>query len=152
MAPQARPVPARAKERSQLILPTVFFVIFTLLYVVFHSVTEAAVLIFPDDPCTDGRPDSANEGRVRRLRPKLATVCVVLANLVPILWETGIDADLKTDCIRSLSPGFTHFFRCNLAWHVERNSTRVNTGREVGEFVQSPSDGYRLAFAFVLKH
>src|SRR5207253_783723 len=37
----------RAKERLQLILPIVFFVIFMLLYVVFHSVTEAAVLIFP---------------------------------------------------------------------------------------------------------
>src|SRR5437667_5142738 len=37
----------RAKERLQLILPIVFFVIFMLLYVVFHSITEAAVLIFP---------------------------------------------------------------------------------------------------------
>ena len=37
----------RAKERLQLILPIVFFVIFLLLYMVFHSVTEAAVLIFP---------------------------------------------------------------------------------------------------------
>src|SRR5277367_682260 len=37
----------RAKERLQLILPIVFFVIFLLLYVVFHSVAEATVLIFP---------------------------------------------------------------------------------------------------------
>ncbi len=37
----------RAKERLQLILPIVFCVIFLLLYMVFHSVTEAAVLIFP---------------------------------------------------------------------------------------------------------
>ena len=37
----------RAKERLKLILPVVFFVIFLLLYMVFHSVTEAAVLIFP---------------------------------------------------------------------------------------------------------
>src|ERR1700674_645607 len=37
----------RAKERLQLILPVVFFVIFLLLYLVFHSVAEAAVLIFP---------------------------------------------------------------------------------------------------------
>src|SRR6266478_4854299 len=37
----------RARERLQLILPIVFFVIFLLLYMVFHSVTEAAVLIFP---------------------------------------------------------------------------------------------------------
>src|SRR5262250_2364443 len=37
----------RAKERLKIIVPVVFFVIFVLLYMVFHSVTEAAVLIFP---------------------------------------------------------------------------------------------------------
>jgi Cu(I)/Ag(I) efflux system membrane protein CusA/SilA len=37
----------RAKERLKFILPVVFFVIFLLLYMVFNSVTEAAVLIFP---------------------------------------------------------------------------------------------------------
>ena len=37
----------RAKERLKLILPIVFFVIFLLLYMVFHSVTETAVLMFP---------------------------------------------------------------------------------------------------------
>jgi Cu(I)/Ag(I) efflux system membrane protein CusA/SilA len=37
----------RAKERLKVILPVVFFVIFMLLYLVFHSVTEAMVLIFP---------------------------------------------------------------------------------------------------------
>jgi copper/silver efflux system protein len=37
----------RAKERLEFILPIVFFVIFLLLYMVFHSVAEAAVLIFP---------------------------------------------------------------------------------------------------------
>jgi Cu(I)/Ag(I) efflux system membrane protein CusA/SilA len=37
----------RAKERLKIILPVVFFVIFLLLYLVFNSVTEAAVLIFP---------------------------------------------------------------------------------------------------------
>ena len=37
----------RAKQRLKLILPVVFFVIFVLLYMVFHSATEAAVLIFP---------------------------------------------------------------------------------------------------------
>ena len=37
----------RAKQRLELILPVVFFVIFILLYMVFHSVTEALVLIFP---------------------------------------------------------------------------------------------------------
>jgi Cu(I)/Ag(I) efflux system membrane protein CusA/SilA len=37
----------RAKERVKLILPIVFFVIFLLLYLVFKSAAEAAVLIFP---------------------------------------------------------------------------------------------------------
>ena len=37
----------RAKQRMKLILPVVFFVIFMLLFMVFHSVTEAMVLIFP---------------------------------------------------------------------------------------------------------
>ncbi len=34
------------------------------------------------------------EGAVQRLRPKLMTVFVVLASLVPILWETGVGADV----------------------------------------------------------
>ena len=37
----------RAKQRLKLILPVVFVVIFLLLYTTFHSVTEAAMLIFP---------------------------------------------------------------------------------------------------------
>lgn len=37
----------RAKQRLKLILPVVFFVIFLLLYLIFKSVTEALVLIFP---------------------------------------------------------------------------------------------------------
>jgi copper/silver efflux system protein len=37
----------RAKERLKIILPIVFFVIFILLYMVFKSAAEAAVLIFP---------------------------------------------------------------------------------------------------------
>jgi copper/silver efflux system protein len=31
--------------------------------------------------------DAAIEGAVHRLRPKLMTVCAVLASLVPILWD-----------------------------------------------------------------
>jgi copper/silver efflux system protein len=140
----------RAKERLQLILPIVFFVIFLLLYMVFHSVTEAAVLIFPtiyaltgglilqkllgynfsvavwvgyialfgiavetgvvmvvylhealDHRLTSGialRHEDIEaaviEGAVHRLRPKLMTVSVVLASLIPILWETGVGADV----------------------------------------------------------
>ena len=37
----------RARQRLLLILPVVFFVIFMLLYMIFHSVLEAMVLIFP---------------------------------------------------------------------------------------------------------
>ncbi|MGB8985310.1 MAG: efflux RND transporter permease subunit [Candidatus Sulfotelmatobacter sp.] len=37
----------RAKERFKIILPVVFFVIFVLLYLIFHNVTEAIVLILP---------------------------------------------------------------------------------------------------------
>jgi copper/silver efflux system protein len=140
----------RAKERLQLILPIVFFVIFLLLYVVFHSLTEAAVLIFPtiyaltgglilqrllgynfsvavwvgyialfgiavetgvvmlvylhealDHRLNAGIPlrhedieAAVIEGAVHRLRPKLMTVCVVLASLIPILWETGVGSDV----------------------------------------------------------
>jgi copper/silver efflux system protein len=140
----------RAKQRLELILPVVFFVIFLLLYTIFHSVTEAAVLIFPtiyaltgglilqhwlgynfsvavwvgyialfgiavetgvvmvvylhealDRRMKSGTPlrkediEAATiEGAVQRLRPKLMTVCVVLASLVPILWETGVGSDV----------------------------------------------------------
>jgi Cu(I)/Ag(I) efflux system membrane protein CusA/SilA len=34
------------------------------------------------------------EGAVLRLRPKLMTVCAVLASLIPILWETGVGSDV----------------------------------------------------------
>ena len=140
----------RAKERLQLILPIVFFIIFLLLYTVFHSITEAAVLIFPtiyaltgglilqkllgynfsvavwvgyialfgiavetgvvmvvylhealDRRLKSGVPlrhedieAAVIEGAVHRLRPKLMTVFVVLASLIPILWETGVGADV----------------------------------------------------------
>jgi len=140
----------RAKERLQLILPIVFFVIFVLLYIVFHSVAEAAVLIFPTiyaltgglilqrllgynfsvavwvgyialfgiavetgvvmvvylHEALDRRLQSGAglrhedieaaviEGAVQRLRPKLMTVCVVLASLIPILWEAGVGSDV----------------------------------------------------------
>jgi Cu(I)/Ag(I) efflux system membrane protein CusA/SilA len=140
----------QAKERLQVILPIVFFIIFLLLYTVFHSITEAAVLIFPtiyaltgglilqkllgynfsvavwvgyialfgiavetgvvmvvylhealDHRLKSGVPlrhedieAAVIDGAVHRLRPKLMTVCVVLASLIPILWETGVGADV----------------------------------------------------------
>jgi Cu(I)/Ag(I) efflux system membrane protein CusA/SilA len=140
----------RAMERLKIILPVVFFVIFLLLYMVFHSITEALVLIFPtfyamtgglilqwllgynfsvavwvgyialfgiavetgvvmvvylhesldkriasDRPLTDADiHQAAIEGAVQRLRPKLMTVCAVLASLIPILWASGIGSDV----------------------------------------------------------
>lgn len=42
----------------------------------------------------EGIRDAAIEGAVQRLRPKLMTVCAVLASLVPILWESGIGSDV----------------------------------------------------------
>jgi len=140
----------RARERLQLILPMVFFAIFLLLYMVFHSVAEAAVLIFPtlyaltgglilqwllgynfsvavwvgyialfgiavetgvvmvvylhealDRRLASGAvlrhqeiEEAVIEGAVHRLRPKLMTVSVVLAGLVPIMWSTGVGADV----------------------------------------------------------
>ena len=38
--------------------------------------------------------DAVIEGAVKRLRPKLMTVCAVLASLIPILWATGIGSDV----------------------------------------------------------
>lgn len=38
--------------------------------------------------------EAAIEGAVQRLRPKLMTVCAVLASLIPILWESGIGSDV----------------------------------------------------------
>ena len=140
----------RAKERMKIILPVVFFVIFLLLYMVFHNLTEAMVLIFPtfyamtgglilqwllgynfsvavwvgyialfgiavetgvvmvvylheslDKRVNSGRAlteadieEAAIEGAVHRLRPKLMTVCAVLASLIPILWASGIGSDV----------------------------------------------------------
>jgi Cu(I)/Ag(I) efflux system membrane protein CusA/SilA len=140
----------RAKERMKIILPVVFFVIFLLLYMVFHNLTEAMVLIFPtfyamtgglilqwllgynfsvavwvgyialfgiavetgvvmvvylhesldkrialDRPLTEvDIHEAAIEGAVHRLRPKLMTVCAVLASLIPILWASGIGSDV----------------------------------------------------------
>jgi len=140
----------RAKKRLKIILPVVFVVIFLLLYMVFHSITEAMVLIFPtfyamtgglilqwllgynfsvavwvgyialfgiavetgvvmvvylhealDKRLISTAPltqqdihEAAIEGAVQRLRPKLMTVCAVLASLVPILWESGIGSDV----------------------------------------------------------
>ncbi len=55
----------RAKERLKLILPIVFFMVFLLLYMVFHSEAEAAVLSVPTQQraCEQGRWDTSLRSR-----------------------------------------------------------------------------------------
>ncbi len=139
-----------AKKRLELILPMVFAVIFLLLYMVFHSAAEAALLFFPAffalvgglllqwllgynfsvavavgyialfgiavetavvmvvylHAALDQRLSRAGvferadiqeatmEGAVLRLRPVLMTVVAVVGSLAPLLWESGIGADV----------------------------------------------------------
>lgn len=46
-------------------------------------------------PLTSADVEEATiQGAVQRLRPKLMTLCAVLASLVPILWESGIGSDV----------------------------------------------------------
>jgi Cu(I)/Ag(I) efflux system membrane protein CusA/SilA len=139
-----------AKDRLRIILPMVFFAIFVLLYLVFRSATEAAVLILPTIYAMSGGlllqwilgynfsvavwvgyialfgiavetgvvmvvylhealerrvaagtllnesdlEQATIDGAVQRLRPKLMTVAAVILSLAPILWESGIGADV----------------------------------------------------------
>jgi copper/silver efflux system protein len=140
----------RARERLTLLLPIVFFIIFMLLYITFHSTAEAAIVMLSvvfamtggailqwmlgynfsvavwigyialygvavqtgvvmvvylhealDRRLAAGGTLTAADvlqatidGSVLRLRPKLMTVSVVMASLVPILWSTGVGADV----------------------------------------------------------
>jgi len=139
----------RARKSLTLILPVVFAAIFVLLYMLFGSVAETLVLLFPcvyaltgglllqwmlgydfsvavavgyidlfgiavetgvvmviyldealDRRLAAGPIDHAAieaatiDGAVHRLRPKLMTVAVVMMSLAPILWESGIGADV----------------------------------------------------------
>jgi len=188
---------SRAKERLQLILPVVFCVIFLLLYMVFHSVLEAAVLIFPtiyaltgglilqkllgynfsvavwvgyialfgiavetgvvmvvylrealDHRLASGVPlhhedieTAVIEGAVQRLRPKLMTVSVVLASLIPILWETGVGSDVMKPIAAPLVGGMITstihvlilvpvFFALMKERALRRGALRLKTGPE----------------------
>ena len=140
----------RARERLQVLIPIVFFVIFILLYVTFHSVSEAVavmrsvvyamtggvllqwwlgynfsvavwvgyialygvavqtwvLMVTYLHEALDQLLDRGGEiteadlreatirGSVLRLRPKLMTVGVTLAGLLPIMWSTGVGADV----------------------------------------------------------
>ncbi len=140
----------RARERLQVLIPIVFFVIFMLLYVTFQSASEAvAIMLSVVYAMTGGvflqwwlgynfsvavwvgyialygvavqtgvvmvtylhealdallrrggniteaeLRDATISGSVLRLRPKLMTVSVVMAGLLPIMWSTGVGADV----------------------------------------------------------
>jgi len=140
----------RARERFKILIPLVFFIIFMLLYLTFHSVSEATivmlsvvyamtggvilqwwlgynfsvavwvgyialygvavqtgvVMVLYLHEALDKRLAQAGEitekdvleatisGSVLRLRPKLMTVSVVMAGLLPILWSTGVGSDI----------------------------------------------------------
>jgi Cu(I)/Ag(I) efflux system membrane protein CusA/SilA len=140
----------RARERLQILIPIVLFVIFMLLYMTFNAVSEAlivmlsvvyamtggvilqwllgynfsvavwvgyialygvavqtgVVMVVYLHEALDARLrrggdlterdiwDATMHGSVLRLRPKLMTVTVVMASLVPIMWSTGVGSDV----------------------------------------------------------
>ena len=140
----------RARERFKVLIPLVFFIIFILLYMTFHSASEAMIVMLSvvyamtggvllqwllgynfsvavwvgyialygvavqtgvvmvvylhealDKRLRRGGTLTAEDireatiaGSVLRLRPKLMTVSVVMAGLVPILWSTGVGSDI----------------------------------------------------------
>ncbi|MGH9258059.1 MAG: efflux RND transporter permease subunit [Vicinamibacterales bacterium] len=140
----------RARERLQILIPLVFFIIFMLLYMTFHSASEATIVMLSVvyamtggiilqwllgynfsvavwvgyialygvavqtgvvmvvylHEALDKRLHASGEitardvlqatidGSVLRLRPKLMTVTVVMASLVPIMWSTGVGSDV----------------------------------------------------------
>jgi Cu(I)/Ag(I) efflux system membrane protein CusA/SilA len=140
----------RARERLKILIPLVFFIIFMLLYMTFHSASEATIVMLSvvyamtggvilqwllgynfsvavwvgyialygvavqtgvvmvvylhealDKRLRQGgeiTPDevlrATIDGSVLRLRPKLMTVTVVMASLVPIMWSAGVGSDV----------------------------------------------------------
>jgi Cu(I)/Ag(I) efflux system membrane protein CusA/SilA len=139
----------RAMERLKILLPIVFFVIFILLYMTFHSVSESIILMVAVLYAMTGGVilqyilgynfsvavmvgyialyglavetgvvmiiylhealnkrmmrgkvtpqdihEATVEGSVLRLRPKLMTVGTTLIGLIPIMWSTGVGADV----------------------------------------------------------
>jgi copper/silver efflux system protein len=140
----------RARERLKVLIPLVFFIIFMLLYMTFHSASEATIVMLSvvyamtggvilqwllgynfsvavwvgyialygvavqtgvvmvvylhealdkrlrqgGDMTADDVLRATIEGSVLRLRPKLMTVTVVMASLVPIMWSAGVGSDV----------------------------------------------------------
>jgi Cu(I)/Ag(I) efflux system membrane protein CusA/SilA len=140
----------RARARLRILIPIVFFLIFLLLYMTFHSFSEAIIVMLSvvyamtggvilqwflgynfsvavwvgyialygvavqtgvvmvvylhealDRRLRQGGAiteqdvwDATVTGSVLRLRPKLMTVSVVMASLVPIMWSGGVGSDV----------------------------------------------------------
>lgn len=139
----------RAKERLKVLMPIVFFIIFVLLYMTFHSISESIILMVAvlyamtggiilqyllgynfsvavwvgyialygiavetgvvmiiylhealNKRLVKGKVspqdihEATIEGSVLRLRPKLMTVGTTLIGLVPIMWSSGVGADV----------------------------------------------------------
>jgi Cu(I)/Ag(I) efflux system membrane protein CusA/SilA len=139
----------RAMERLKILLPIVFFVIFILLYMTFHSVSESIILmvavlyamtggvilqyllgynfsvavmvgyialyglavetgvvmiiylhealnkrLMKGEVTQQDIHSATVEGSVLRLRPKLMTVGTTLIGLIPIMWSSGVGADV----------------------------------------------------------
>jgi copper/silver efflux system protein len=140
----------RARERLKVLIPIVLFIIFMLLYMTFHSASEATIVMLSvvyamtggvilqwllgynfsvavwvgyialygvavqtgvvmvvylhealDKRLRQGGELNARDvlqatidGSVLRLRPKLMTVAVVMASLVPIMWSAGAGSDV----------------------------------------------------------
>ncbi len=139
----------RAKERLKILMPIVFFIIFILLYMTFHSISESIILmvavlyamtggvilqyllgynfsvavwvgyialygiavetgvvmiiylhealnkrLMKGEVTRQDIHEATVEGSVLRLRPKLMTVGTTLIGLVPIMWSSGVGADV----------------------------------------------------------
>ena len=140
----------RARERLQILVPIVMFIIFMLLYMTFHAVSEAVIVMLSVVYAMTGGVilqwllgynfsvavwvgyialwgvavqtgvvmvvylhdaldrrlrrggevtpqdiwDATVDGSILRLRPKLMTVTVVMASLVPIMWSGGVGSDI----------------------------------------------------------
>jgi Cu(I)/Ag(I) efflux system membrane protein CusA/SilA len=134
----------------RILIPVVLFIIFMLLYMTFHSVSEAAIVMLSVVYAMTGGVilqwllgynfsvavwvgyialygvavqtgvvmvvylhealdkrlrlggevtrqdiwDATVDGSILRLRPKLMTVTVVMASLVPIMWSSGVGSDV----------------------------------------------------------
>src|SRR3989454_71848 len=151
----------RARERFKILIPLVFFIIFMLLYMTFHSASEASIVMLSVVYAMTGGVilqwllgynfsvavwvgyialygvavqtgvvmvvylhealykrlrqggtltaedirQATIAGSVLRLRPKLMTVSVVMAGLVPILWSTGVGSDIMKPIAAALIGG-----------------------------------------------